>query len=468
MIAAVSPDPPPRAASVRPASEAGIGIGACPATGVDGEAGIAAPLDATSFSDAMARLGPFEMQPRLAVAVSGGRDSMALALLARDWAEARGGSLVAFTVDHGLRPDSAAEAATVQARLASLGIEATILRWDGTKPATRLQQAARAARYRLLREACRKRGLLHLLVAHHAGDQRETVAMRAARGSGPDGLAGMAALVEWPELRLLRPLLAVERARLTALLEARGIAWVEDPSNRDPRFERVRLRTTLAAGGQGPNRAAIEAAGAARAAAETAVAAAAVDLLQASDDGFRLPAAGLTALPPDIGRRLISRMVQALGGGDHPPREERLERAMARLCSATVGGGGGRQADFTFAGCHFRLRRDRTSGAGLPPAGAPDRVSNASGPADVGPDRMGERVAGGDGGAPSEPGFTRFLAGAEGGRGSGSAGRTGPVRTRSLVWIVRPENGRKGWQALAPAAFFACGAPAATHLVEKP
>src|SRR4029077_5614108 len=91
--------------------------------------------------------------------------------------------------------------------------------------------------------------ILHLLIAHHADDQAETVAMRATRASGPDGLAGMAALVEQREARLLRPLLSVPRARLTATLEARAVAWIDDPSNLDSRFERARLRkagTTVA------------------------------------------------------------------------------------------------------------------------------------------------------------------------------------------------------------------------------
>ena len=137
---------------------------------------------------------------------------------------------------------SAAEAAATASLLGRHGCEAEILRWSEAKPRSGLQEAARAARYRLLREACRRRGILHLLVAHHADDQAETVAMRAARQSGPDGLAGMSAAVELPEVRLLRPLLGVSRSRLTATLLARGVPWIDDPSNADPRFERARLR----------------------------------------------------------------------------------------------------------------------------------------------------------------------------------------------------------------------------------
>ena len=141
-------------------------------------------LTAGTFAPLMAPLAPFENHPVLAVAVSGGRDSLALALLASEWAQARGGGIVALIVDHGLRAEAAREADVTRDLLACRGIEAAILHWSGVKPTHGLQEAARAARYGLLFEACRQRGILHLLVAHHADDQAETVAMRAARGSG--------------------------------------------------------------------------------------------------------------------------------------------------------------------------------------------------------------------------------------------------------------------------------------------
>ncbi|HET6222664.1 MAG TPA: tRNA lysidine(34) synthetase TilS, partial [Dongiaceae bacterium] len=201
------------------------------------------PVDAAEFARLMASFEPFERAPVVAVAVSGGRDSLALAVLAHEWAIARGGRIVGLIIDHALRPESAAEAAATEALLGRHGCDAETLRWVGTKPPTGLQEAARVARYRLLREACHQRGVLHLLVAHHADDQAETVAMRAARQSGLDGLAGMAGAVELPEVRLLRPLLGIPRSRLTATLLARGVPWIDDPSNADPRFERARLRS---------------------------------------------------------------------------------------------------------------------------------------------------------------------------------------------------------------------------------
>ena len=159
------------------------------------------PLTGGQFSSLMAPFAPFELRPVLAIAVSGGRDSLALALLAHDWAGALDGRIVGLIVDHGLRRESADEAAKTRDLLVRHGIAAEVLRWRGAKPASGLQEAAREARYRLLLAACRRRGILHLLVAHHADDQAETVVMRAARGSGPDGLAGMASLVEHREAR---------------------------------------------------------------------------------------------------------------------------------------------------------------------------------------------------------------------------------------------------------------------------
>jgi tRNA(Ile)-lysidine synthase len=199
---------------------------------------------AASFAAAMAKAAPFEATPHLAIALSGGADSTALALIARDWVVGRGGRVTALTLDHGLRAGSAEEARAVAAWCATRGIAHETLRWDGAKPARAIQEKARQARYALLEAWCRRAGILHLLLGHHADDQRETIAMRAAKGSGDDGLAGMALISERTDIRLLRPLLAVDRDALRAWLSARGETWLEDPSNRDPRFLRSRLRTT--------------------------------------------------------------------------------------------------------------------------------------------------------------------------------------------------------------------------------
>jgi tRNA(Ile)-lysidine synthase len=351
------------------------------------------PLSAPEFTALMAPFAPFEAQPTIAVAVSGGRDSVALAVLAHAWVRARQGHVLGLIVDHGLRSESAAEARATHERLAALGIAAETLTWSGEKPATGVQQAAREARYRLMFDSCRRNGILHLLLAHHAGDQAETVAMRAAHESGPDGLAGMAALVEHRDSRLLRPLLAVSRERLTATLQAQGIGWIDDPSNQDRRFERVRVRQ------DGVTAPRPEVSGG-RAARDREIARAALRIVEVGPDGVALDQLVVSDLSKEITARLLGRIVQAVGGGAYPPRRERLERAVARLSLAADRGKSGKSRDFTLSGCQVMLRRD--------PA------------------------------------------------------------TRRLRWIVRRESGRTNTknpgQPFVPAAFFACGTSAATHL----
>jgi tRNA(Ile)-lysidine synthase len=156
---------------------------------------------------------------------------MALLLLLDRWTRARGGSVVALTVDHGLRPEAAAEAVQVGAWAAARGIAHETLPWIGDKPATGIQAAARDARYRLLTEACAARGILHIAFAHHADDQAETVLFRAERGSGPDGVAGMAAARSMGAVRLIRPLLRWPKPALIATCRALAQPFLEDPSN---------------------------------------------------------------------------------------------------------------------------------------------------------------------------------------------------------------------------------------------
>ncbi|MCA3424764.1 MAG: tRNA lysidine(34) synthetase TilS [Roseomonas sp.] len=199
----------------------------------------------------MAPLGPFGAEPRLAVAVSGGPHSLAAALLARDWVAARGGRVLALVADHGLRPESGAEADHVMALLAKAGITAKCLRL-GLPAGARLQERARAARLAALTRAAAHHGCPWLLLGHHRGDQAETLAFRVLRGSGAAGLAAMAALRVAPDCLILRPLLGFAPARLEAVVAAAGLEPVRDPSNDNPRFARIRIRKALAdPGGEG-------------------------------------------------------------------------------------------------------------------------------------------------------------------------------------------------------------------------
>jgi len=182
------------------------------------------------------------------IAVSGGGDSTALLIVAARWAGERGRTIAAATVDHGLRPESAAEAAGVAALCARLGIAHQILRSGNLSAAGgNLSAAAREARFSLLGDWARGQGLSAVLLGHTMDDQAETVLMRLARGSGAEGLAAMQARLQRDGMVWLRPLLGVRRAALRAVLRAAGVGWVEDPTNEDPRYDRVKARRALAA-----------------------------------------------------------------------------------------------------------------------------------------------------------------------------------------------------------------------------
>ena len=313
-----------------------------------------AGLDAPAFAALMAPLGPFEPRPRLAIALSGGPDSLALCLLADRWARTRGGAVYGLTVDHRLRPESGAEARQVRRWLAARAIPHRTLRWTGTRPQTGIQEAARAARLALLSGWCRRAHVLHLLLGHQREDQAETALQRLVRGSGIDGLAAMAPVRLALEpagggVRLLRPLLAVPREALIATLAFSEQPWIEDRTNRDERHARPRLAAALAR---------LESEGLstvrlARAAGRAADDRAALDRLcsdllagcaRPSAAGYvTLDLGALRRAPPALALRALRCTVTTVSGAPHPPRLERLERLARRLLggdgtAATLGG----------------------------------------------------------------------------------------------------------------------------------
>jgi len=296
------------------------------------------------FAEAMRALAPFERAPQLAVAVSGGADSMALALLAERWARARGGSVKAFIVDHRLRPESTAEAAAVRAWLEARGIPADILTWEVAKPGAGIEAAAREGRYALLEAAAAAEARLHLLLGHHRDDQAETRAMRAERGSGAHGRAGMSALRERPMLRLLRPLLGIAKGRLEATLRGFAQPWMLDPSNRDRRFWRARFRLEgRLEGGAATAGANVDAdAPARRRELERSLAGFLARHARPHPLGFvRIDRKAALELAADERGEVLRALTLTLGGGRYPPRTARLARlasALDRVTGASLGG----------------------------------------------------------------------------------------------------------------------------------
>lgn len=305
------------------------------------------PLGLDEFAARLDRLAGFETSPLVAVGVSGGPDSLALAILADRWARRRGGEIHALSVDHRLRPESAAELARLARWLEARAIRHEILVWDGEKPRTRIQEAARAARYRLLEGWCRAHGCVHLLIGHHRDDQIETHLMRCCRGSGPDGLAGMPAVRELGCCRILRPLVDVPKARLLATLAAERQPFVNDPSNANPAFARARLRARTTDTDPDAIAEDVRRLGHERRRREHAEAALLARAVSLHPAGFALlDPAPLLAAPADIAERAVASLLLTLGGGRYPPRRRALATLLRVLRGEAPGG-------HVLAGCRF-------------------------------------------------------------------------------------------------------------------
>jgi len=303
-----------------------------------------AEASALTQSEVKSLFAGLENAPALVLAVSGGPDSTALMILAARWRRTLKAKpkLTAITVDHGLRKESKREAMDVARLARKLGIAHRIVRWTGKKAATGLQQAARAARYSLLAKAARKLGAGHILVAHTLDDQAETVLMRMSRGSGLHGLAGMQRVSRLdggnPPLQLVRPLLEIPKARLIATCKAAKTAYADDPSNRDPRFTRARLRVLaaeLAKEGLTARRLAVLAQRLRRAdkAIETTVDRAQAEIVIRSEAAITVDSAGFARLPAEIALRLLGRSVAELGD-EGPVELAKLESLSAGLKTA--------------------------------------------------------------------------------------------------------------------------------------
>lgn len=252
----------------------------------------------------------------VALALSGGGDSIALLRLAAAWAGERGRSLLALTVDHGLNPRSGDWTRFARDAARAAGADWRGLVWDGDKPTTGLTAAARSARHRLLAEAARAAGARVILFAHTADDVAEADLMRT-EGSTLGRVRAWSPSPVWPEgrgLMLLRPLLNERRETLRAWLASQGADWIEDPANSDPRFGRSRARRALAAaaphdGGGG----------------ETAVAA------PAGRGGISARADGTILMSREVTSRGLAAVLVCVGGGETPPRGDRLARLTQRL-----------------------------------------------------------------------------------------------------------------------------------------
>lgn len=269
----------------------------------------------------------------LAVAVSGGADSMALTLLAHDYANERNIALTAFTVDHGLRPESASEAVKVAAWLKAYGIAHHILT-PALQPDIRNPQAqARARRYDALAHACEARGITHLLLGHHADDQAETVALQQHRGDSPPSRAGMAAVSPRGNLQLVRPLLGTRKRALMEYLKIVGQEWIEDPSNQSERYARNRVRKSLSESEIVTLWHTAQQAGLQRQANESARNA----WMQAHAMGATFLRNAWLTLTLELRMDYLSHAIRVIGGKNFRPRFAETERLCTRIAAETAG-----------------------------------------------------------------------------------------------------------------------------------
>jgi tRNA(Ile)-lysidine synthase len=301
----------------------------------------AAGAGGLSSAEVDALLAPLEAAPSALVAVSGGPDSTALLLMAAEWAARRKTTrIAAATVDHGLRPEGALEAKSVAELCERFGVPHRTLVWTGAKPKAGVQEKAREARYRLLTAHARAIGAGAVVTAHHADDQAETVLFRLMRGSGVAGLRGMESVSRRDGVAILRPLLGVTKSALVAFAEARGAAFVDDPSNAEPRYARTRLRALIA----GLAAEGLDAGGLVRLARRAAEADEALARMTAEVEarlGADRPidARALFVAPIAIVQRILAGRIAAAGGRD-PGRIglEKVEALALRLKGAAAEG----------------------------------------------------------------------------------------------------------------------------------
>ena len=293
-------------------------------------------------------------QTQVAVAVSGGGDSIALLHLVHRASAHAGWTISAVTVDHGLRPEAAGEAEGVARFCESLGIAHTILRWDHGVITGNLMNEARKARERLIREWALAQGIVHVALGHTADDQAETFLMGLARASGLDGLSGMGTSWRKDGVKWSRPLLHHTRAELRAYLLRHNVSWVDDPTNDDERFTRIKARKALAA--LAPLGITVESLqtsishlSVARYALEYTVRAAAKSHVTEAAGGLTIARAAYTALPMDIRRRFLMAAIAWLSGDKYAPRTGKQANLLVAMES---------NKDSTLNGCRFRCKGD--------------------------------------------------------------------------------------------------------------
>ncbi|VAV87410.1 tRNA(Ile)-lysidine synthetase [hydrothermal vent metagenome] len=305
-------------------------------------------LSPLEFSELMAPMG-CSAGENLAAAVSGGADSLALTLMLGEWCRNHDISLTALTVDHGLRTEAAAEARQVADWLKHYDIAHVTLTWDGDKPHSNIQDQARRARYKLMGEWCRSHGVGQLFLGHHQDDQAETFLIRLFRGSGVDGLAAMKPQAAFPVSlpgmdTVCRPLLTVPKDRLKATLRHMGQAWIDDPSNEDVSYTRIKVRNLLAESGiEGLSVDRMAGTAARMGRVQSLLMSLTADLEREAvtcfPEGYaEVAIAPLISAHEEIALRCLAALLRRISGGTYAPRLTRLEALYGRLRAGDFAG----------------------------------------------------------------------------------------------------------------------------------
>lgn len=276
----------------------------------------------------MAQFASFTLKPKVAVALSGGGDSMALVFFLKEWVEEQEGSLTTLTVDHRLRPESTIEAKQVAGWMKKAGIKHHILADPASSPTSNVQEYARELRYRLMTEWCQKHRVSFLCTGHTYDDQVETFLLRLQRGSGVDGLAAMPASTQRNGIHILRPIMGFRRDELRNYLKSQNLPWLEDPSN-EKDYDRNAVRKLLRVRANADlSKRFFDTAlamGRARAALEQETNDAFSECADIQPEGYgMLKTKEYNTLPEEIALRLLRNMLSALGGNATTPRFEKL------------------------------------------------------------------------------------------------------------------------------------------------
>ena len=273
----------------------------------------------------------YESKP-IALAVSGGPDSTALMFLVSKSKKIKKNDVTILTVDHALRKESKSEVDLVKSNAKRIGFKCKILKWNGVKPSSGIQEAARKARYSLMLSWCEKNSVNQLFLAHHLDDQVETFLMRLSKGSGVDGLSSMSNITINSSISLIRPFLEIPKNKLIVIANFSKMKWISDPSNLNSSYQRSRMRKLLpifSEEGIDPHHInlVIKRMNSAKEALNEIVNANIDKYVKNMNDiSYSLSYESFNKLSPEILLRILERLIMISSGSIYPPRRSKLEK----------------------------------------------------------------------------------------------------------------------------------------------